>query len=398
MIRLKQLYGPLMSVCTDVTGRGGRPSWSTPPPISGQQSLARPHGSFVQWQQSGERACVWCRARRVGVFAQRLSHGFGLVTRNTWCLHHSQRSAAEQGQAAATSQVEWDQALLVAHFGLLLVKQEKEAVKGVNAVQAGPETGGEWWSAGAEGKTVAWRISCQQWLNELEHEIMSMRTTTRRSLGRPKTQLLILPKRVWQHLIWKYDSNLILEKYRNASVVEEDWHEEDLWNTVIQTSFCQSRVESQGHPKYHTLVTMVTASITPRCVVRPCLTLVPARAPSPSRGPAPSPSSPQSESARAFISPSRLTMAAANRGSKYQAATVKPEKCQNGSQHKADIWKGIARFTDNVLILLYAGFLPAKLRASRKDHNWLAYCWTLSIHTHQSNHVWFVCDVMYYCF
>lgn len=216
---------------------GDRRGATPPPPVSGRQSSARPHGSFVQWQQSGERACVWCRASRVGVFAQRLSHGFGLVTRNTWCLH-SQRSAAEQGQAAATSQVEWDQVLVAAHFGLLLVKQEKEAVKGLNAVQAGPETGGEWWSAGAEGKTVAWRISCQQWLNKLEHEIMSMRTTTRRSLGCPKTRLLILPKRVWQHLIWKYDSNLILEKYRNASVVEEDWHEEDVWNTVIQTSFC----------------------------------------------------------------------------------------------------------------------------------------------------------------
>lgn len=65
MIRLKQLYGPQLSVCTDVTGRGGRPSWSNPPSQVGQASWElcavttkrRACLCFVPGEQSG-RVCT----------------------------------------------------------------------------------------------------------------------------------------------------------------------------------------------------------------------------------------------------------------------------------------------------------------------------------------------------
>lgn len=54
---LKQLYGLQLSVCTDVAGRGGRPTRSTP--VSARPGLM---GALC----SDNKACVWCWVKQSG--------------------------------------------------------------------------------------------------------------------------------------------------------------------------------------------------------------------------------------------------------------------------------------------------------------------------------------------
>lgn len=243
------------------------------PPVSARPGLT---GALC----SDNKARVWCWVSGVGVFAQHLSHGSDLVARNARRLRHSLRSAG----GARTSGGNGTGGSSPGATARSLRSTSCQTGRGSNS-RCERSRGDLKLEARCRGWGESWGKSWQQWPRELEHEIMSMRTTTRRSLGRRTTWLPISLKSVWQQpLDLPCDFNPILENKELLLSVGG----EEVWNAVFQSSSalpsvtCRlSRAPKIPHIGHYGNCLHQSA---PRCAPM-CLTLAPARAPSLSLSP-----------------------------------------------------------------------------------------------------------------